>query len=283
MGQLDLGAIRLGYRKWGSGARPLFFVHGNVASKDWMALTAQHLDARFCLHGVDWRGCGDSDKPETDDDFSNYSLPVHAGDMLAAIAALGLARVDLITHSTGGIIANHMQLMAPERIGRILALAPVAPMGLPFPPEAQAGFVAMKANKALTRDVMATTMPTLFVDESLAIGTALEFREATTKAQRDLFERIVEQSFAVSDGIWFGTPHHLDDAFRSQSLTARMGELRHPQRIIWGARDHIIPRVDMERMARELPDCELLIMRDIGHSMNVEAPRDFAAAINAFF
>ena len=73
-------------------------------------------------------GCGDSDRPPALPDYSNYSMPQHARDMLAALDALDIPFCHLATHSTGGIIAARMLLMQPQRFGRVFALDPVTPL-----------------------------------------------------------------------------------------------------------------------------------------------------------
>lgn len=91
----------------------LLFIHGNLACADWFELAAQHLPPWLRVLGIDWRGCGDSDKPAPDADFGNYTVERHADDMLAVLHALEISRCHLATHSTGGIISLHMLLREP--------------------------------------------------------------------------------------------------------------------------------------------------------------------------
>ena len=39
------------------------FLHGNLASKDWIELAAPLFPSDLRVIGIDWRGCGDSDRP----------------------------------------------------------------------------------------------------------------------------------------------------------------------------------------------------------------------------
>lgn len=282
MARIKAGAVELGWREWGAGEVTLVFLHGNLSSKDWIELAAEHLPAGIRLIGIDWRGCGDSDRPAPAGDFSNYSIAQHAADMLAALDALGVGHCHLITHSTGGIIAMRMLLAQPERFGRVLHLDPVAPMSIPFTQEATAGFGAMKDSRAVTHAVMATTMPSIFVPESMAPGGVLQVKPGL-EANGALFEKIVDQTFSVSDGIWFGTPAALTAEYNSGELARRMAEVPHPQLVLWGELDGVIALADLERMAAEMPDCRLVKMPGIGHSMNVENPALFAGYIGGWF
>src|SRR3954462_5367845 len=126
------GEVQLGWRGWGEGDVTVVFIHGNLASKDWIELAAPLFPSDLRVIGIDWRGCGDSDRPSPAPDYSNYSMMQHATDMLAALDALEIPFCHLATHSTGGIIAARMLLKQPDRLGRVFALDPVPPLSMSF-------------------------------------------------------------------------------------------------------------------------------------------------------
>ena len=47
------------------------------------------------------------------------------------------------------------------------------------------------------------------------------FADTATAAQRELFERLIDRTRVLSDGIWFGTPHNLALEWDSKALAAR--------------------------------------------------------------
>lgn len=275
------GGLRLAYREWGDGPTTVAFIHGNLASKDWFELVARRLPRDLRVIAFDWRGCGDSDKPEPGEDYANYTMERHAADMAQGLDALGIGRCHLITHSTGGYIAALMELAAPGRFPRVLGLAPVSPRGLAFDAAGIAVFEAMKSAKAVTRAVMASAAPTLFDPGSLAQGRMPSFLDPGSERAR-LYDRIIDQTFGVSDGIWLGTPFHLNRAAQAGGLVARMGELTAEHLIVWGEADLWIPEADVEAMATGLPAARLVKAPGIGHSMNLEAPDLFAGYVSAF-
>lgn len=281
MQTLDVNGIRFAFRQWGEGDTTVLFIHGNLASKDWIELAAPRFPRGVRTVAVDWRGCGDSDKPAPDADFANYSIAQHADDMLAALDALGIAFCHLATHSTGGIISTRMLLKQPERFGRVFSLSPVGPQGIDFPPESVANFGKMKDSLDVTRQVMAFTAPSLFVDETLMKGPARFIADAGPRAE--LFERIVGQVHKVSDGIWFGTPDTLTKEAKSGELKGKMASIRHPHLVVWGMRDGVIPEADLKEMAAVMPDCRFVAVPGIGHSMNLEAPELYAGYFGAWF
>lgn len=282
MARLHAGEVELGWREWGGGDATVVFIHGNLASKDWIELAAPLFPTGLRVIGVDWRGCGDSDRPKPKADYSNYSMQQHAEDMLAALDALDIRFCHLATHSTGGIIAARMLLMQPLRFGRVLALDPVTPLGMSFTADQIGLFRSMMASTELTREVMATAASSLFVPESLAPGVTPRFRNGLGEIQA-LFERILEQTHGVSEGIWTGTPVNLTRERESGELGRRMPEIHHPHLVLWGERDGWIAPADLRAMATAMPDCRLVVVPGIGHSMNLELPALYAGYFGAWF
>ncbi len=135
MPRIKAGDVQLGWREWGEGPTTVLFIHGNLASKDWIEESAPLFPRGLRVIGIDWRGCGDSDRPASTWNYANYSMQQHADDMLSALDALNILFCHLATHSTGGIIAGRMLLAQPQRFGKVLALDPVTPLGLRFGPD----------------------------------------------------------------------------------------------------------------------------------------------------
>lgn len=279
---VQAGNVRLGWRQWGQGDVTVIFVHGNLASKDWIELAAPLFPNDLRVIGIDWRGCGDSERPQPTPDYTNYSMTQHAEDMLAALDALDISFCHLAVHSTGGIIAARMLLMQPRRFGRVLALDPVTPLGMAFDDDQIGIFRAMKASRETTRAVMATAAASLFVPETLAPGVMPRFRSGLGEIQ-PFFDRILDQTFSVSDGIWIGTPVNLDRERQSRELERRMADIAHPHLVLWGERDGWIPLADLRNMTAAMPDCRLVTVPGVGHSMNLEVPALYAGYFGAWF
>src|SRR4051795_13675475 len=282
MARLWAGEVQLGWREWGAGDVTVVFIHGNLASKDWIELAAPLFPSGLRVIGLDWRGCGKSDRPEVNADYSNYSMQQHAEDMLAALDALNIELCHLATHSTGGIIAARMLLMQPQRFGRVFALDPVTPLGMAFNADQIGLFRAMMASKELTRTIMATAASSLFVPESMAPNSIPRFRDGVAEVKA-LFDRIIEQTFGVSEGIWIGTPVNFSHERESRELERRMPSIGHSHLVLWGEWDGWIPPGDLIMMAEAMPDCRLVNVPRVGHSMNLELPALYAGYFGAWF
>ena len=93
----------------------------------------------------------------------------------------------------------------------------------------------------------------------------------------------MEKTFGVAEGIWIGTPFNLNLERESGELERRMPEIRHPHLVLWGEKDGWIPPADLKRMAEAMPDCRLVTVPGVGHSMNLEQPALYAGYFGAWF
>ena len=53
--------------------------------------------------------------------------------------------------------------------------------------------------------------------------------------------------------------------------------------VIWGEKDGWIPPADLAVMAAAMPDCRLVTIPGVGHSMNLESPALYAGYFGAWF
>ncbi len=274
MPRVRAGELSINYVEHGSGDHVVLAVHGNLGCADWLGLVLPQLPAELRVIAAEWRGCGESDKPEPASDFSNYSMETHAQDMLALLDALGISKCHLFGHSTGGIICSYMMVKQPSRFGKVLMLDPVTPLGLELADGQLDLLQQMKDDRDICFAGMASAAPTLFRPEPP--GRQPQYAHTTSAPQRQLFERIIERTTVLSDGIWFGTPRELAREWHSKALAARMPAMTHEHLLLCGKLDHWVPREHFEEMARRLPRIRLEMFPFIGHSMNLEEPTLFA-------
>jgi non-heme chloroperoxidase len=148
-----------------------------------------------------------------------------------------------------------------------------------FGPDMMKTFRSMMASRELTRTVMATAASSLFVPDR----EPPQFRDGVSEAQKRMFERILEQAFGVSEGVWIGTPINLTLERASGELARKMPDIDHPHLVLWGEQDGWIAEPDLETMAASMPDCRLVRIPGLGHSMNLELPALYAGYFGAWF
>jgi non-heme chloroperoxidase len=280
---IQAGKIKLHYVEHGTGKNIVVFIHGYLGCVHWMDLIWPRLPKNIHVFAIDWRGCGESEKPISTQNFANYSLKQQAKDLIAAIKALDIKKCSLATHSTGGIISTCMLLAEPNMFEKVLALDPVSPRGLLVPGDYRILFQAIKDSRNYTFKALAVIAPALFIKESLSPGAKVQFKSKTTAEQRDLFNLIVDEARILSDGAGFGTLYHLQNERNSGTLAKEVQRIKQPHLVLWGEDDIIIPRKDIEEMPQLLPNCQLKIIKDVGHVLTIENPDLCAQIFTDFF
>lgn len=111
------GEVGLAIWQAGSGEEPLICIHGITAQHRAFNFLAQQLGEDYELVGVDLRGRGDSDKPE-----SGYGLETHASDVIRVLDHLNLHSAVLVGHSMGGFVGLQAALTYPDRVRALVLL-----------------------------------------------------------------------------------------------------------------------------------------------------------------
>lgn len=234
------------------------FLHGNLGSNLWWEpAIAEWKKIRSGETGrmilAEWRGCGESREFE-----GGLDLPTLSQDCNALLEHLGAKSVDLIGHSTGGLIGLHALAAEPARYRRALLLSPVAPEGIQFGPEMIEAFAQMSRD----RDFCAAVI----------LGTIHE-----GKLSEEFRQRIVDAAFGVSPKIWAGVP-----ALLEHPPALPLGQFNQPILVAHGAHDGVLPIQKSEALAKALPQGKFVRLEERGHCANVEDPAAFVALADKF-
>src|SRR5918992_593006 len=111
------GEIELAIWRSGSGEDPALCLHGITAQHRAFNAAARYLASSRSLVGIDLRGRGDSEKPE-----SGYGLEAHAADVIRVLDHLELQNAVLSGHSMGGFVALKTALSQPDRVRALILL-----------------------------------------------------------------------------------------------------------------------------------------------------------------
>ena len=241
----------------------VLFMHGNLASNTWWEpsiseWTKSPVGAapRGRLILGEWRGCGKSPAPSS---VSELHPSVLADDYIRALGKLDAGKVDIVAHSTGGLIALYAMLKAPELFGRAVLLDPVGVKGVQFEQAALDGFTQMSQDRNVCAAVMSATIHGN--DPSLPY-----------------FQRIVDDTFGIAKIIWQGVPEVLRDI----DISADVGRIENKVLILHGEHDPILPIDGSRLLAELLPNAEFRMLAGQGHSTNVENPALFTELVNSF-
>ena len=168
----------------------------------------------------------------------------------------------------GGAIAILLAARHPERVRRLVL---VAPAGLAALPRVAAGLLgAVAAPFAIARRTVATPLA----------GSALVRRLALAGVARDGARVPAEHARAVlasSAGATRIGPGLASAA--TADLRQTLASLEGPLGVVWGEHDPVIPPRRIEVIRRARPDVELSVVPDTAHAPMLERPEAFCAAL----
>jgi lipase len=111
------GEVELAIWRAGEGPEPVVCLHGITAQHRAFNAAARYLGPSRGIVGVDLRGRGDSDKPE-----SGYNLEAHAADVVRVLNHRRLESTVLAGHSMGAFVVLKTALLFPDRVRALVLL-----------------------------------------------------------------------------------------------------------------------------------------------------------------
>ena len=214
----------------------------------------------------DHRGHGASDKP---DHAAAYSFDRMAADVLGVADAIDIDTFRLLGHSMGGMVARRVVLATPERIDALVLMdtSPGPITGLdPDLAELAAGIMLEQG-----KDVLKPLLDEAGTLESPAHVRVLEERP-------ELVEYEARNWQALSPVMWATM---LRELVHQPDQLAMLAGAHFPTLVIVGEQD--TPFVDVSRdMAATIPGAELVVVRDAGHSPQLENPTAWFEAVDGF-
>ena len=249
---------------------PVVMVHGLGATKASFLPTVGALaPAGYRTVAVDLPGFGDSDKPI----LGAYDAPFFAKAILALLDALGYERAHVIGNSMGGRVAIELGLRAPDRVGRLVLLAPSLAWlrTRPWAPylrwvPTQLGLI-QPAPRRVVEQLVRRLIPGS--DKEWTSAGIDEFlRSYFTPSGRAAF-------YAAARSIYLEEPHG------PNGFWTRLPSLSVDSLFVWGRRDGLVPIAFAEHVRQALPAATHLEL-DCGHVPQLERPRETHAAIERF-
>ena len=251
------------------GGEPVILVHGLGATKASFLPTIAALAPAYRTIAVDLPGFGDSDKPLN----GSYDAAFFARSTIALLDALGLERAHVIGNSMGGRVAIELGLAAPDRIRRLVLLAPSlawlrtrkwAPYLRWIP--TQLGAI-QPAPRPLVEAIVRRVIPGAD-QEWTAAGIDEFLRSYLTPNGRAAF-------YAAAAKIYLEEPHG------PHGFWTRLGSLDVESLFIWGERDNVVPVAFASHVREAVPTAQHLFL-NCGHVPQLERPRQTHAAIEQF-
>jgi pimeloyl-ACP methyl ester carboxylesterase len=260
----QVGPWRLHLRDTGPrDAQAVLFIHGFGSSlhtwEAWaLALESMHRIVRFDLPG---NGLSDPDPTGDYSDERSHQL------IVAVMDSLGLAKAGIAGHSIGGRLAWTFAARHPQRVERLVL---VAPDGFASPGFAYGRAAEVPASMALMR--YALPKPLL----KMSLAPAYADPSVMTPA---LMTRYHEMMLAP------GARQAMLARMRQTVLTDPVPQLRAivvPTLLIWGEQDAMIPFANSSDYLRTLPNARLAAIPGVGHLPQEERAAEGLRALSGF-
>jgi len=263
----------------GSGP-PIMLLHGWPEYwRTWQPVM-ERLQDRFTVIAPDFRGFGESDKPE-----GLWGAKDHAADVQALLDAMGIGRVGMVGHDVSGAVLQVLARATPDRLAGLFLFDFVYPgigprMGTPDRLKEiwYQSFHQIDYAPALvgaSRDTCRTYIGGILRHWAHLIGT---------------FDPVLED--------WvdnFLRPGNLEGGFAyykaaaADRLAIMRGEapvlppITVPTCVRWAEHDPLFPYSWTDRLGETFADLDLQMFEGVGHFPHFEAPDRAATAIAQFF
>jgi pimeloyl-ACP methyl ester carboxylesterase len=261
---VQVPGIRLRVRDSGPREAPaVLLLHGFGASLETWEGWAAGLADRFRVVRVDLPGFGLTGPDPTGDYSDTRSVAVLA----ALLDALGIARASLVGNSLGGRIAWRFATAHPDRVERLVLVAPdgFESKGFEYGKAPDVGIALRLMRHVLPRPLVRMSLAPAYGDPSVLTDALLDRYRDLMRAPgvRAAMIARLEQSI-------------LEDP---RPALARIGA---PTLLVWGTKDAMIPVANAQDYRRAMPDARLVEFPALGHVPHEEAPAESLPPVRRF-
>ena len=246
------------YHRVGHGPHAVIVLHGWFGDAQAFAPMEPGLDCHaYSYIFMDGRGFGAMRGVA-----GQYTMDEVARDALALADALGLASFSVVGHSMGAMAMERLALLAPGRLRKLVAVAPVPSCGVQFDAPSRLLFDSAVGRKEARRTIIDRStggrLPTAWLDWKAAYS----------------WERADPAAFAACLHDWSNSD--FSDEVRRAALPL-------PLLVLTGQHD---PRFDVALMQKSTlawyPQAQLQVLANAGHYPMNETPLALAGAIETF-
>jgi pimeloyl-ACP methyl ester carboxylesterase len=261
---VEVAGLRLHVRDDGPKDAPaVLMLHGFGASlhtwEDWaQALAPRHRVIRFDLPAAGLTGA---------DPGGDYSDERSIQLMAALMDRLGVAQASVVGHSMGGRIAWRFAAAQPQRVDRLVL---VAPDGFASP-----GFEYGKAPEVgAAVELMRHVLPRMLVTMSLQPAYADPAQMTDERATR--YHELLR-----APGVRAGLIERMRQLVLRDPVPL-LQTIAAPTLLLWGERDGMVPAANAQDYLRVMPRARLVLLPAVGHIPQEEGGAPALAAVQGF-
>lgn len=273
--RVDVDGVHTFYLEAGDeAAPPVVLLHGLGATSSSFLTTLWDLSRDHRVIALDLPGFGESGKP-----LRPLRPAFFARHVIGLLDAIGVQRAHVVGNSMGGRVALEVGLRFPERVDRLVLLAPSMAfrrfrfgIGLVRLVRHELAFLPLPAMHAvvvrLLRSMFAVpervpmAAMNAAADEFLRVYGTARGRVAFFNAMREIY---------------------LEDAHGERGFWDRLPRLSRPSLFLFGDRDWLVPAGFARFVSQAVPSARCEIIGGCGHVPQFEIPERTHALIRGFF
>ena len=273
--------LELNVLEWSQDGTPMLLIHGFSNEAHIWDDFVETVAPFYRVLAMDLRGHGDSDwHPE-----GAYEYDDHVRDLEHLLDHLGIERVVLVAHSLGGRASMLFSGRHPERVAGLVIVDSA--------PELDA-----RGTTRISMDTAQNQEPSFATTAQYEQMLVHAYPAATPRAVRRMAQHGLRESeaghlvlkmdarmrtaMAVDDEDWAKKLAERDERYREE-MWACLGRIQAPTLVVRGAASDIVSAEIADRMVDEvLPNGELAVVGQAGHSVMTDNPQGFAEAVGRF-
>jgi haloalkane dehalogenase len=265
---VQVDGLRLAYRELGDGP-PVLLLHGWPTSSFLWREVMRPIARANRVVALDLPGFGASDKPVG----TRYSFDFFGRALDLFLTRLGIDQLGLAVHDLGGPVGLHWAL---DRPGRLTKLALLNTLVYPEFSEAVKEFVRACASPEFRENITSPAGLESIMRDGLADPAKLSAE--VLAAVHEPFRTADARGALADAGIGLSRKGFAQ-------IARRLPTLRIPVRVVYGARDRVLPDVadTMARVKTDLPQADVTVLPNCGHFLQEEAPAEVGELLARFF
>ena len=246
---------------------PILLLHGFTGDTTIWELIRNGLEISHQVITIDILGHGQSDNP---DDVSAYRMERVACDILELMDALSVAKAHLLGYSMGGRLALHLAIRFPDRFHSLI-LESASP-GLKTEAE--------RNERRIRDNTLADKIEANGIEWFVEFWENLPLWDSQKRLPKAVLERQRKQRLS-------NNPNGLANSLRGMgtgvqpSLWDNLANLTLPVQLIVGEHDAKFIGINRE-MADLMPQVDMQIMPNAGHTVHLENPTAFSEQVKIF-
>ena len=247
----------------GTGKSVIFFVHGAGGDVDaWHFVRSPLVKRGFGSISMDLRGHGYSSHPRSS---ASYEIKHLVTDIITIMDIEKIAKVILVGHSYGAVIAAHFAIEHPERLEKLVMIS--------------GGYSAPSYLRFKPLKILANWIINLAAFVSPPAGGNWHSKYPKGKFHKDY------EFFGLAKTIYYNSlGSYLLTSKQSVNLSIKhkLNQIKSPTLLIVGTKDSIFPHHVSHQMHQQIPNSKLELIEGSNHVVILNYPEQTANLIEDF-